>query len=105
MMIKFAAALFVLGVTLVSSPIGVADEPAKSTCESRTAVLDFLSTRYSEAPVAMGLSKDGGVVEILTSGPGSTFTIIVTTPDGLTCMVAAGDSWESVAPRAKPRQI
>ena len=104
-MIKFAATFFVLGLMLVSSPVGVADEPAKSTCESRTAVLDFLSTRYSEAPVAMGLSRDGGVVEILTLGPGSTFTIIVTSPDGLTCMVVAGDSWESVAPRVRPRQI
>ena len=104
-MIKFAATFFVLGLMLVSSPVGVADEPVKSTCESRTAVLDFLSTRYSEAPVAMGLSRDGGVVEILTLGPGSTFTIIVTSPDGLTCMVAAGDSWESVAPRVRPRQI
>ena len=46
----------------------------------------------------MGVSKDGGVVEILTSGPGSTFTIIVTTPNGMTCMVAAGDSWENLVP-------
>ena len=104
-MIKFAAALFVLGLTLVSSPVGVANEPTKSTCESRTTVLDFLSTRYSEAPVAMGLSKAGVVGEILPAGPCATCTIMVRTPDGLTCMVAAGDSWESVAPRVQPRQI
>ncbi|NKB56591.1 MAG: hypothetical protein GKS00_09660 [Alphaproteobacteria bacterium] len=104
-MLKRSAALFILGFSLISSPVGVADEPAKSTCESRTAVLDFLSTRYSEAPIAMGMSKDGGVVEILTSGPGSTFTIIVTMPNGLTCMVAAGDSWESLTPRVSARRI
>ena len=102
-MLKRSVALAALAFSLVSSPIGVADEPAKSSCESRENVLDFLSSRYSEAPVAMGVSKDGGLVEILTSGPGSTFTIIVTMPDGQTCMVAAGDSWENIGPR--PRQI
>ncbi len=104
-MFKHTAAICTLALTLISSPVGVADEPAKSTCETRSAVLDFLSTKYSEAPIAMGMSKDGGVVEILTSGPGSTFTIIVTTPNGLTCMVAAGDSWENLAPRIQARQI
>ena len=102
-MFSRAAALLTLGLSLISSPLGIADEPAKSHCETRDSVLEFLSTRYSEAPVAMGVSKDGGLVEILTSGPGSTFTIIVTMPNGLTCMVAAGDSWENLAPR--PRQI
>lgn len=95
-MLKPIAALFTLGFMLVSSPVGIADEPTKSSCESRSAVLDFLSSRYLEAPVAMGVATNGGLVEILTSGPGSTFTIIVTMPNGLTCMVAAGDSWESL---------
>jgi len=102
-MLKLSALLIALGFALAAAPAGIADEPVKSSCESRAAVLDFLSQRYAEAPVAMGLSKDGGLVEILTSGPGSTFTIIVTMPDGMTCMVAAGDSWESLTPR--PRQI
>ena len=97
-MLKRAAALITLGFSLIASPIGSADTPVKSSCESREAVLDFLSSKYAEAPIAMGVSKDGGVVEILTSGPGSTFTIIVTMPNGLTCMVAAGDSWENLAP-------
>lgn len=97
------AGLVALGLSMVSSPVGIADEPAQTNCESREAVLDFLSSKYSEAPVAMGMSKDGGLVEILTSGPGATFTIIVTAPNGLTCMVAAGDSWESLIPA--PRRI
>jgi hypothetical protein len=104
-MLKRAAAICTLALSLMSSPVGIAEEPAKSTCESRAAVLDFLSSRYSEAPVAMGMAKDGGLVEILTSGPGSTFTIIVTTPNGQTCMVAAGDSWENLAPQLSARRI
>ena len=97
-MLKRAAALITLGLSLIASPVGSADTPTKPSCESREAVLNFLSLKYAEAPIAMGVSKDGGVVEILTSGPGSTFTIIVTMPNGLTCMVAAGDSWENLTP-------
>ena len=97
-MLKRSAALITLGLSLVASPVGSADTPANTSCESRAAVLYFLSSKYAEAPVAMGVSKHGGVVEILTSGPGSTFTIIVTTPNGMTCMVAAGDSWENLVP-------
>jgi hypothetical protein len=41
------------------------------------------------------------VVEILTSGPGSTFTIIVTMPNGMTCMVAAGNSWENLVTKRR----
>jgi len=97
-MLNRSAALITLGLSLIASPVGVADTPTKANCETRKAVLDFLSSKFAEAPVAMGVSKDGGVVEILTSGPGLTFTIIVTMPNGRTCMVAAGDNWENLAP-------
>ena len=38
----------------------------------------------------------GGVVEILTSPDGNTWTIIVTTPQGMSCLVAAGEGWRAV---------
>jgi len=95
-MTKLVTALTALFFLAISSPAGVANQPAKSNCESRAAVLKFLSAQYAEAPVAMGVARNGGLIEVLTSGEGS-FTIIVTTPDGLTCMVAAGDGWESLA--------
>ena len=100
-MLMRTAALITLGFSLIASPDGSADTPEKSSCETRKAVLDFLSSKYAEAPVAMGISKDGGVVEILTSGPGSTFTIIVTMPNGMTCMVAAGNSWENLVTKRR----
>ena len=102
---KRSAALFSLAVIALSAPTGIAEETVKSTCESRDTVLSFLSDKYSEAPVAMGVSKNGGLVEVLTSGAGSTFTIIVTMPNGRTCMVAAGEGWESVIKPPKKTPI
>jgi len=37
----------------------------------------------------------GAVIEVLTS-PRGTWTIIVTTADGVTCALASGNSWQEV---------
>ncbi|MEE8445564.1 MAG: hypothetical protein V3S44_09455 [Alphaproteobacteria bacterium] len=65
-------------------------------CGKRADMLAQLSTRYSEEPVAMGMATNGTLVEILASGGGSSFTILYTTAEGLTCMMAAGNDWESI---------
>ena len=52
-------------------------------------------------PVALGLANNGGVVEVLSSKTGSSWTIIITMPNGPTCMVAAGENWEKIPHIAK----
>jgi hypothetical protein len=69
---------------------------AAGTCPQRASVTDYLAKNYHEAPVAMGLANNGGVIEIFTSGDGTTWTILLTMPNGQTCMVAAGTGWEGV---------
>ncbi len=69
---------------------------AQTFCADRTQILDRLSHTYSEAPAAMGLAASGGVVEVLTSKEGGTWTIIVTTPNGNSCLVLSGEHWEPV---------
>jgi thymidylate kinase len=105
-MFKRSAAVCAFALLAFSAPAETVEEAVKSNCDSRETVLAFLSDRYAEAPVAMGVARNGGLVEVLTSGAGgSTFTIIVTTPDGRTCMVAAGDGWESLPPLAPNTRI
>jgi hypothetical protein len=43
----------------------------------------------------MGLANNGTMLEIATSGEGS-WTILVTRPDGVSCVVATGEAWERV---------
>ncbi len=72
----------------------VAPAAAQTLCtHDRTAVIEQLKARYQEAPVAMGLVGDGSVLEVLAAKSGS-WTILVTRPNGLACVVAAGGSWE-----------
>ena len=65
-------------------------------CADRSEFLNHLSANYKEAPVAMGLTANGGLLEVVASKDGS-WTIIVTTPNGMSCGVASGMSWENTA--------
>jgi hypothetical protein len=76
--------------------LGNADVPNESNCGQRKTVLNYLSSKYSEKPIAMGIAANGGLIEVLSSLEGTTFTIILTMPEGETCMVAAGESWENL---------
>ena len=52
--------------------------------------------------MAVGVTNKGALVEVLTSADGGTWTIIVTTPQGMSCLVAAGEGWRFL-PRTDPR--
>lgn len=72
---------------LVSSPAN-AEEP----CGKHADIVARLESGYEEHKTSMGLSTLGSIIEVYVSKVG-TFTIVHTTPDGITCMMAAGDSW------------
>jgi hypothetical protein len=61
-------------------------------------VLSLLASKYKEAPVAVGVTNTGGLVEVLSSGDGATWTIIITTPEGWSCLVAYGEGWRGLVP-------
>ena len=81
------------GLALVARP---AD--AQSIAAPRPEIVKQLGDAYAEAPVAIGLTQTGNVIELFSTGDGSTWTIVVTTPDGLSRVVASGESWTSTRP-------
>ena len=68
---------------------------AETVCGEREKFIDHLSTSYNEAPRAIGLASNGNVLEVLVSA-GGTWTIIVTRPNGMSCVVASGEAWEDL---------
>ena len=68
----------------------------QNQCNTRESVISLLSNKYKEAPVAVGVTNTGGLVEVLSTGNGGTWTIIVTTPQGMSCLVAAGEGWRAL---------
>lgn len=65
-------------------------------CADRDTVLGDLGNKYNEAPSAVGLASNGGLIEILTSADKATWTIIVSMPDGTSCLLAAGEDWQDL---------
>ncbi len=68
---------------------------AAPTCDKRPVVMRQLEDKYDEKPVAIGIANNGSMVEVLTTSDGRTWTIVITLPNGTTCLVAAGEDWET----------
>lgn len=64
-------------------------------CGERKAVIAALTERHGERRQAIGLGRDGsGVVEFYASPETGSWTILFTRPDGITCLIAAGEGFE-----------
>jgi hypothetical protein len=68
---------------------------AQPQCDQRNSVLGHLAENYKEAPVAFGVTSDGRLIEVLSTNGGGTWTIIVSMPNGTTCLIAAGEAWRT----------
>ena len=68
---------------------------AQPICDDRKTILESLRAGYDEQVVAIGLTISGSIVERLES-PAGTWTLLVTTPAGISCFVAAGTDWTKV---------
>ena len=75
--------------------MGAAD--AQRVCAQRDSLVSHLGERFGEVPTARGLTAAGTVVEVLAS-PTESWTIIVISPSGTACVVAAGQAWTPVSP-------
>ena len=64
-----------------------------------------LTKQYSEAPVAAGVANSGALIEVLTNDGGATWSILVSQPDGTSCLVAAGREWQALKPEAPAPEL
>jgi hypothetical protein len=91
-----AVALVALSTIPVAAASATATPAGAPPCASRPEVLKQLSSKFKEAPVAAGLAKNGSVIEVLTSDDGETWTILISQPNGSSCLVAVGEGWEEL---------
>ena len=70
---------------------------AQQNCAPREMVVDRLASRYGESRVSMGLGANNAVIEVFASDDTGTWTITVTTVQGMTCLVASGQAFETMA--------
>ena len=72
-------------------------------CGPREMVVERLASKYGETRQSIGLGTNNAVVEVFASDASGTWTITVTSPAGLTCLVASGQAFEALA-EALPAQ-
>lgn len=72
-------------------------------CAPRDFVLERLAERYGETRQSIGLGAQGTVMEVFASAETGSWTIIATLPSGISCMVASGQSFETVAEVLPPK--
>lgn len=74
-------------------------------CGTRNAVIERLADRYGESRQSIGMAPQGRVVEVFASLETGTWTITVTMPNGMTCLVASGQSYENLDEPVQPTGI
>ena len=74
-------------------------------CGNRDRVVERLATKYGESRQSIGMAPQGRVVEIFASLETGTWTITVTMPNGMTCLVASGQSYENLEEPVEPAGI
>jgi cyanophycinase-like exopeptidase len=86
---------FWLAAIMATVVVFLAPGPAAALgpCETRANLIAALAERYREIPVALGVTSAGSLVEVLQNAAGETWTIIVTSPQGMSCLVFSGDGW------------
>lgn len=65
-------------------------------CADHATVVARLAEHYGESRKATGLAQDNTLIELFASMDTGSWTITVTTPDGPTCLVAAGQAFQQL---------
>lgn len=66
-------------------------------CAARDTVIEQLASRYGESRHGIGLAANNAVMELFASDATGTWTITVTLASGMTCLVASGENFETLA--------
>lgn len=77
--------------------LGILPAAAEPQCGMRDSLHRGLLQTYLESPAFIAITNSGALVEVLITESGNTWSILVTTPDGISCLVAAGENWRAVA--------
>ncbi|WP_413463814.1 hypothetical protein [Alloyangia pacifica] len=74
------------------------------TCGPRDIVVARLAETYGESRQSIGLGSNNAVMEVFASDETGTWTITVTSTSGVTCLVASGLAFETLAETLPPKE-
>jgi hypothetical protein len=86
--------LVALAVSLVILSVGSVQAQNAANCGKREKIVDRLAEGYGETRQSIGLGANNAVIEVFASAETGTWTITVTSANGVTCLVASGQAFE-----------
>ncbi len=101
--------VWLLLIGFLSTAIWVPDSFAQALAQSsplcgpKEEVLAGFAQKYKEIPKSNGVTHTGQLVQILVSETGD-WSLLVTHPTGISCLLAIGTSWENFYPQPKTSQ-
>ncbi|MDX1402284.1 MAG: hypothetical protein R3245_10205 [Kiloniellales bacterium] len=100
-MLVLARRLIILVSLMGLSLTALSSEPGAQglNCAPHDRLVQSLEKRYGEQPIGAGVTNNGKLMEVLTSPSGS-WSVIVSSPNGISCLVAAGEGWRHILPES-----
>ncbi len=89
--------LITTGLLLAAATLFTAEADAAARCGDRNTVVAYLEETWGETQRAFGIAGGRQLVELFASESGS-WTILLTSARGSTCLMAAGRGFQAVEP-------
>ena len=65
---------------------------AQAVCTTHNEITQHLENKFGESPIAVALANNGALVELFSTGDGATWTMVLTTPMGVSCVLVSGEA-------------
>ena len=88
----------ILTSALLFGMVATGPPAAAMPCAPRADLVDRLTAQFDETLTATGLQNARSLIEVWASLDGRSFTILISHPNGISCVVSAGKNWTTIAP-------
>lgn len=86
--------LFALSLGFGLAILAQAAKAQNIPCGERAKIIQGLTEKYGETRQVIGLARNNRIMELYASTETGSWTLVVTLPDGRSCLLATGDSYE-----------
>ena len=74
---------------------------AQPVCMPRDDLREELHKQFSEAPTAGAIANNGALVQLFANRDRSSWTLVMTRPGGVSCVLVAGEGWNELPNRER----
>jgi hypothetical protein len=92
---KVVIVLLLAVIAWLAWNVFVSPAHAQQVCTMRDDIVKMLGEKYQEQPAGQGIAGRS-ILELFVSEKG-TFTFLASSPNGVSCIVAAGKDWQAEA--------